>query len=80
MRHNQFCRATLSGRLYDMSTRRTAGSGLVSVVVDHDVSPRSASSFVTNGQYKFDVLPPGSATVVAQAEGFAPAFKRVPQA
>lgn len=69
--------ATLSGRLYDMATRRNAGAGMLAVVVDHEVNPRSAADFVTNGQYKFDGLPPGSATLVAHAEGFAPNTKTV---
>ena len=68
---------TLSGRLYDMATRRNAGAGMVAVVVDHDVNPRSAADFVTNGQYKFDGLPPGTATLVAHADGFAPNTKTV---
>lgn len=62
--------ATLSGRLYDMATRRNAGAGMVAVVVDHEVNPRSAADFVTNGQYNFDGLPPGSATLVAHGRPF----------
>ena len=54
--------ATLSGRLYDMATRRTAGNGMVAVVADHEVNPRSVADFVTNGQSVFDGLPPGSTT------------------
>lgn len=68
--------ATLSGRLY-MATRRNAGNGMVAVVVDHEVNPRSAVASVTNGQYKFDGLPPSNATLVGHAEGFAPAFNTV---
>ena len=68
---------TLSGRMYDMATRRNAGNGMVSVVVDHEVNPRSKAMFVTSGQYKFDGLPPGNATLIAHAEGFAPNTKTV---
>ena len=57
-----------------MATCRPAGNGKVAVVVDHEVNSRSATDFVTNGQYMFDRLAPGSATLVAHAEGFVPAL------
>lgn len=69
--------ASLEGRLYDMATRLNVGDGMVSVMVDHPVNPRSASMFVTNGQYEFDGLPPGPAVLVFHADGFAPTYSVV---
>lgn len=69
--------ASLEGRLYDMATRLNVGDGMVSVMVDHPVNPRSASTFVANGQYEFDGLPPGPAVLVVHADGFAPTYSVV---
>jgi hypothetical protein len=69
--------ANLAGRLYDMATRLNVREGMVSVMVDHRVNPRSSSVFVTNGQYEFRGLPPGPALLVAHADGFAPTYSVV---
>ena len=64
--------ATLTGRVYDMASRRTIVEAHVSVMVDHPVNPRSSAVLTDNGSFDFDGLPPGSAVLLVQARGYAP--------
>ena len=66
--------ATLSGRAYDMSTRRSIPDAYVSAMVDHDVNPRAASTISGDGSFQFGGLPPGSSFVLVFADGYAPAI------
>lgn len=69
--------AVLEGALYDMATRQTVPEGLVTVTVDHPVSPLSDSVFTETGRFTFKGLPPGPAVVVTHAPGFAPTYSVV---
>lgn len=69
--------ATLTGRIYDMATRRAVGRGLVSVMVDHSVNPVSASVFMDGGRYEFTGLLPGSATLAVNVQDYAPTYTTV---
>ena len=64
--------AVLEGTLRNSATRRTVMDGVVTVTVDHPVSPLFDSIFTKTGAFAFRELPPGPAVVVAHAPGFAP--------
>ena len=64
--------ATLSGRTYDMATRRSIANAHVSVMVDHSVNPHSNAVLTETGDFAFTGLPPGSAVLMVQARGYAP--------
>ena len=65
--------ASLSGLVYDMANRQAILEAHVSVMVDHLVNPHSNAGLVENGNFAFDGLPPGTAVLLVQAPGFAPA-------
>ena len=64
--------ATLTGRTYDMASRRTILGAHVSVMVDHEVNPHSSAVLTDTGSFEFRGLPPGSAVLLVQARGYAP--------